>query len=454
MIWQRYEGLTFMNGGIPNRIPLTGGDFFTLVMERGVLVSKPPANLCRLRLRLDGKLDKRELEDEINTSGLGDWMSSVRWSRAFPFLKPKWKAGGGNFAVDEHDLDGELSEPLPPSLLNKVLSPFRPPAFSVDLLHGKDGNTSVLLSWHHALMDARGAEMLLSYMGRTTRGETAKGFFTPKRRTLKDNIDTWLNLFGRSFLARKSIHTVARYCRPPIASLLRDRVKIGGKLFYYVKNFDAEVTRSIDEACQNSGAGFRVSIFYLASSIMAFHKLMVMRGTVSASYVVPVPQDTRRRGATGPIFGNQFTFLFFRAEVDDLTSIENLIKVLTAQMLDQMRKSVPESFVITMELFRNLPVGIFAIQALTVTNGQIASFFFSCPGEVLGGMESFQDKKVEEVLHLPPANVSPGISIIFSRYNARLSSVISYAEGCIDKEEVEMLAREISLELTRVRKEL
>ena len=421
-------------------------------MELGTASPKPPANICRIVLHLDGYLSAGSLMEAVRKTGIENWLASAKWYRPIPFFIPRWKAGeGGNGTIihENRISEGDRGK-LPLSVLSRKVSPFTPPAFAFDLLHYPSGKTSLVLTWHHALMDARGAEMLTTLIGVTGNGKgPGHSFFFDRPATLKEDASSWLRIPSRSCFARKAIHTAARYCRAPIAAIGTAKSKSGedhGQV-YRVISFDSEDAALIDEACISAGAGFRISIYFLAATIRAFDKVISARGCKPSAYVVPVPIDTRKRGSMGPVFGNHITFLFFRAEQEDISSMNRLVNVLGKQMMEQIRDMTPESFTTTMELFRNLPMGIFALQAAGPTKGQIASFFFSFPGDTCHDLDSFLGVPVLEVLHLPPVSVPPGLSVIFNKHRGMLSVVLSFVEGWFDPDELNLLESSIRKEL-------
>ncbi|MCC6544376.1 MAG: hypothetical protein IT392_07740 [Nitrospirae bacterium] len=440
---------------MPGHVRLTGGDFFNLAMELGTVRPGPPANICRLVLHLDGYLSSGSLLEAIRKTGIENWLASARWSRPIPFFIPRWKANGngnGNdFFIHENEMAEDDRGKLPHTVLSRKVSPFNPPAFAFDLLHYPSRKSSLVITWHHALMDARGAEMLSAYIGVTVKGKgPAKPFFFERPATMKEDVSSWLRLPARSCFARKAIHTAASYSRSPIAAIgtsAKSKSGEGKDQVYKIISFDVEDTSSIDRACISAGAGFKISIYFLAAAIRAFDKVITSRGCKPSAYVVPVPIDTRKRGSLGPVFGNHITFLFFRAEQEDISSMNRLVTELSRQMTEQIRGMIPESFTTTMELFRNLPAGILALQAAGPTKGQIASFFFSFPGDTCPGLDSFLEVPVVEVLHLPPVSVPPGLSIIFNKYRGKLSVVLSFVEGWFDPDEIDLLDSSIRKEL-------
>lgn len=417
--------------------------------------SIPPANICRLILKLEGRLNSNSLYSAIQDSGFFEWLSNVRWSRPIPFMAPRWKVKGAKnkLLIAEHSAEeGEDSANyLLSEVSSRTVSPFKPPAFVFDLIHHRDNKTTLVFTWHHALMDARGAEMLISHIGRSNKIDVVDRLLSTRvLPTFRESFKMWLKLPSRANSARKAIHAVVKTSKPPMASIASgNSVKQGGPLFRVI-SFDLPETECIDNNCIAAGANFRSSLFYLAATIRAMHKLLEHRGCQPSAYVVPVPQDIRKKGGNGPVISNHVTILFYRAEPEDVATMKGLLKSLNEQMTDQIRNRTPESFITMMELFRNLPLSLFAFQVAGPTKGQIASFFFSSLGETCSDLQYFLDAPVKEVLHLPPVSFPPGLSIIYSRRNGRLSVVISLAQGCMSLDEIELFENSLRLELLNI----
>ncbi len=415
--------------------------------------STPPANICRLVLKLDGHIKSDSLHSAIQESGLLEWLSNVYWSRPFPFMAPIWKVKGtkNRILIAEHSADeGDSANYLPSSVMSRTVSPFKPPAFAFDLIHHGDNRTTLAFTWHHALMDARGAEILITDIGHSDKNSlrARRPIYAAMPPAMPERLKMLVKMPQKAYFARKAIHAVVKACRPTIASLASGRPQTpGGQQLFRIISFDPDQTKTIENNCIAAGANFRKSLFYLAASIRALHYVMLNRGCGPASYVIPVPQDTRKRGSRGPVISNHVTFLFYRAEPGEVLSMKGLIRSLSNQMVEQIRNRIPESFTATMELFRSLPLGLFAGQVSSPTKGQIATFFFSFPGDTCPDLEKFLGVPVSKAIHLPPVSMPPGLSIIFNEHRGRLSAVLSFVEGCIDPKELDLLEGSIRKEL-------
>ena len=440
-----------MSGKRPS-IPLTGGDYFALALDHTMRRAGMAGSICRLVVELGGRLEAKRLRAALDASGLEPWLANVRFSRALPFLKPRWRQrrGGGSLPIAER-----AAADAPPA-------PDERSNLAFDLVHQPDGKTALILTWHHGLMDARGAELLLHHIDASAAGkppspETVFGNVAP---TLREQLRDWLRAPARLRLSRQSLTLVDAASRPPLVSLTpngrrghrelaRGRASgaRGASSRFRTLSFTLEETARIAAVGDRAGAGFRRSLFCLAAAVRALDAVRARRGAETATWLVPVPQDRRRRGALGPIFSNQVSFLFYRGEPDDLASIETLVASLRRQMTEQVRDRIPDYFALAMEMFQRVPLGWYARILRGPSGGQFASLFFSDTGESFCGRTSFLGAPIVGIAHLPPVPVPPGVAVVCSTFQGRLGIVLSWVEGCLAADEVDLVERTLRSEL-------
>jgi hypothetical protein len=177
------------------------------------------------------------------------------------------------------------------------------------------------------------------------------------------------------------------------------------------------------------------------------HNVAVRRGNRDGAYLVPVPHDTRKRGANGPIFSNHLSILFYRIEPKFAGRISDILGELSRQMTDQIRDRFPESCMAALEMFKPLPLGYYVHHLGKPTRGKIATLCFSDSGESCAGMTEFCGGNIEEVTHLVPSWRPPGLTLIFLRFNQRLSALISSVDDCLLPAEVDSLERDLRFAL-------
>jgi hypothetical protein len=150
---------------LPRRIRLAAGDYFMHGQDRRMRQAGLPGNVCRVALRVEGGLDVAQLRERVAASPILDWLARVRIIRPLPMFPPLWRA-----EVRPRPFFHEHREPypysngpgrLPEVVLERDLQADRSPALALDLVHHPDATHDFVLSWNHALMDVRGAELLL-----------------------------------------------------------------------------------------------------------------------------------------------------------------------------------------------------------------------------------------------------------------------------------------------------
>jgi hypothetical protein len=341
------------------------------------------------------------------------------------------------------------NHPLPAGAIDRILGVRRAPMLAFDLIHGLNVQSTMVLTWHHGLMDAYGAELLLRLI------DSSVSQNVPPNREVFDTrqilFDTppsgWSQLANRGRFARKSLFLIDEVCRPPIASIgLKSPGSVKSNMYRRIR-FTEEETSRIDSACECAGAGFRRSLYFLAAAIRAFHRVRMASGNSGGSYVVPMPLDCRKRCSKGPLLSNPVSFLFFRVEPGQLQSMPNLIRSLSQQMMDLMRCEAPASFATALDFFRRIPLAMYSRILGGPTGGKMASFYFSDIGLSLHEIETFLGRRILDITHLAPVTIPPGLGIITSRFRERLSVILSWVAGCLSPNEQDLMAESLSHDL-------
>ena len=401
-----------------------------------------PGNVCRVALRLDGGLNTDLLRQRVATSPILDWLARVRIIRSFPFLLPRWRAAAKPRTIfHEHNepaTNGSEPGMLPSAVTERDLHAGEGPALALDLVCHADGTRHLVFSWNHALLDARGAELILRHLnagGAVKEPPTIENLINPAQREW--SLSKW---WGNMKLARGSMKWLRTSGREPLFTLLPGAQPTGpcrGQC-RVISFSDAEAAR-IDVRCQVLNAGFRRSHFYLAASIRALHAIAQRRGNKDGAYLVPVPHDMRRRGSNGPIFSNQLSILFYRIENSQADNLGAIIGELTRQMMDQIRNRFPECCMAALDMFKPLPLDYYVRHLGQPTGGKFASFCFSDSGETCAGMSDMLGGRIKEVTHLVPTWRPPGLTVLFWSFSGRPCVLLAWVDDCLSPAEVDTL---------------
>ncbi len=405
-----------------------------------------PGNVCYAVIRLGTGLDLERLRQRIATSPIMDWLARVRIVRPFPLLPPLWRTAAKPRVVlyEHNDQNGVPDTPwsLPPVVAERELHAARGPGLAFDVMRHEDGTSHLYLSWNHTLLDARGLDLLLNHLNA---GSEANG--APKIQDLISPKQSGWALSGwwpNVKKARGSVKWLHESGDEPLFSLVPPgpRARLC-RNHYRLTAFTEHETARIDARCQQLVGGFRRSHFYLAASVRALHAAAVQRGNQDGAYLIPVPHDTRRRGANGPIFSNHLSILFYRIEPQQAGRLGDILGELSRQMTHQIRDRFPESCMAALDMFKPLPLGYYVHHLGKPTRGKIATFCFSDSGEACAGMTELWGARILEVTHLVPSWRPPGLTVVFLRFGNRLSALLSGVDDCLSPVELEKLERDV-----------
>jgi len=430
---------------LPRQIRLAAGDYFMHGQDRRIRQSGMQGNVCCAVIRLGSDLDIERLRHRITNSPMIDWLSRVRLVRPFPLFPPVWRATGEPKTIFfEHEDPNDDSDmcSLPPQVAQHELRAERGPGVAFDLVRHADGTSHLYLSWNHTFLDARGLDFLLAHLNSNNDSNGAPKLqdFISSKQTGRREMGWWPN----AKMAHGSMKWLTKSGAEPLFSLISDKQRSGPcRNHRRLISFSVEDTARIDARCQKITAGFRRSHFFLAASIRALHTLAVKRGNKDGAYLTPVPHDTRKFGAKGPIFSNHLSILFYRIDPKFAERISDIVGELGRQMSDQIRDRFPECCIAALEMFKVLPLCYYLNHLGKPTHGKIASFSFSDSGEICPGMTELWGGKILDVTHVIPSWRPPGLTTLFLRYNNRLSIMLSWVDDCMNLAEVNGFERDL-----------
>lgn len=431
---------------LPRQIRLAAGDYFMHGQDLRMRKAGLPGNVCCAVMRLGRGFDVERLRRRIAGSAVMDWLARARIVRPLPLLPPLWRTNTPPqpLLFEHANSNGSEVPPgtLPPVVAQRELHAAKGPGLAFDVLRHADGTSHLFLSWNHTHLDARGLDLLLNYLNAEDEAKAVPGianFLSPGQRGW--GLSQW---WPNVKQAHGSVKWLNESGQDPLFSLLPPGPRRGlCRNSYRVIYFNPEETARIDARCAQVSAGFRRSHFYLAASIRALHSIAVKRGNQDGAYLIPVPHDTRRRGANGPVFSNHLSILFYRIEPKFAGRIAPILGELSRQMTDQIRDRFPQSCMAALDMFKPLPLGMYVNHLGKPTRGKFASLCFSDSGDTCAGMKDFMGGEILDVTHLVPSWRPPGLTIVFLRFGNRLTALISSVDDCMTPAEVDAMEADV-----------
>jgi hypothetical protein len=421
----------------PDRITLNGADYFLLQLDRLMWKSSDKRNVCTLAVTLADRLTLDKLEQRLANKPAYQWLCRLRLKTGLPFSLAKWAyvAKAGLPSIIEHQLTN--ANALPDAALSSALDIKNKSAFKIDLLQLESAGSIIVFTWHHSLMDARGGETFIRYLG------AADALKQPD--WLSDG-SSQLPLKERANIAAEMKQFLYDTAKLPLMSLYK-KTDVKPQGCYRVLSFTPQQNQIINEQARQLDAGFLLSAFYLAATAYAVARVQKQRGIDHGDVLVPVPLDRRRRGVDGAIIGNQVSFLFYRIPNAVLDDVPACTGELIQQMKNLMRSENPGNYTVMLDFLRRMP-GFFYRQMLQApTKGLMASFFYSDTGDSLQSFDTLFGQPVSAAVHYPPNMYPPGITFVFSRFQGALQVTLAYMDSVINADEVDLLLSQISLAL-------
>lgn len=379
-------------------------------------------SVCRFVMDLDGNLNKEQLQERLDTNVVLRDLLSLTIDRKGPLRKPTWKRVRNESPVLLYAHDSE--ELIPSHILDRGLYLEGGVPIVFDLVRRSSGSMSLIMSWHHILMDARGALLLLQHIGGLNGSQVDLSSSHNKIKYTAKLLGHTILLFLRytGLFWAPFIHKL----RSDIPSTKQpDRVHQKFNLI----EFDEAQSNLIDQKACDYGATTGTSTFYLGCTAMAVKNMLENKGGVVRNLWVPVPQDERKKGASGPIIGNHLSFIFYSMKKGDFSSLTTLVNSLHTQLVKQVRSGLPKAYDVLMRGFRKLPTGLYYRLVKGSRGEALASFLFTISPTPIFQENTFMGVKIKRVLSLPPNTYPPGFTVSFLKYNKRLQiSVLSYDE--------------------------
>jgi hypothetical protein len=432
---------------LPGQIQFAPGDYFMYNEDIWMRRSGLEGNICCAILRLGRGLDVARLRRRMKESLLMDWMARARVVRPLPFLPPVWRTASKPAEIFfEHDDKGnEMETPWSPPkvVLQRRLRPKSEPGVAFDVVHHADGTSHLFFSWNHIHLDASGVDFVLHHLNAENDANgtaSLKDFISPKQ--LKGlPVSQW---WDRMKFAHSSWNWLAESGKEPLFTPAPS-----GPRAKDLQNHQRRICFTEEETARIGGQvtkitnGFRRSHFYLAASVKALHNIARQRGNKEGAYLIPVPHDTRRHGAKGPIFSNHLSVLFYRIEAQQAARMVDIIGELGRQMTNMIRDKFPEACMAALNMFKILPPRVYLHELGKPTRGKLASLSVSDSGEACPGMTGFCGAEIFDVTHLIPCWRRPGVTILYLEFGKRLSIMLSWVDDSLTLAEAGSLERDL-----------
>jgi hypothetical protein len=409
---------------------LGGADVFHLVGDYAMRRDGAPGNHCAFAVTLDGRIDLGRLERRLARAVA--LVPELRFRLVYRFpLRPRWTEDPDfplarvDLVRSERPLVTEIAERLA-----KRVDGHRP--WVVDVLRGLERDT-VLLRTTHSLVDAKGTERLVRWLGSGSGEEPAppppreERFLTSERPLEKLDRET------RTALSRACNAHIKELGRKPILSLrgAMGDVRLGA-MRYERLLLTREETAALDRSIRKR-AKLAESSLMLYAATRVFDDAMRRRGFAPPRHLIPMPLSLDPKAGSGRILGNHLTMMMFALDRDDLADEPRALASLAEQQRTIVRDKLDLGMAAALDFARWLPPRVYDWMTTRPFGGEMASFVVSNPGSFT--IESFAGLPVVDAFSVPAVGTKPGFQMIFMRFGGCLSALMGYYDGLLPPDE-------------------
>lgn len=389
-------------------------DTFTFVLDREIRRAGMPGGYCGFALELGSVPDLVLLQQRLDRLAECFPVATARLARRGK--RYGWIATGRRLELERLDapLGGDretLCRQIAQGILNRPSGPESPPLSLYWVACGHGG--MLLLRWLHPLLDARGAKILLDFLG-----SAEPERFRESPSLVLQRLSEWSLWKKARFFIKAKRHN-ARINR--LESCLPTRMEAGAQeLRLRVRRYGPEDSERITRlALQYTGLAGR-TLYILG----CFMRALEQAGppAAKAGYCIPYAYNLRRQNAPTPVFGNHVSCLFAQATREQVRDRDGLMAHLLAEYRRTVREELDLAYLPLMWLGQWLAPERYApLLRRQPSGGELSSAWFSDVGEVRFGDSGFLGAGVTGLYYLTWMTLPPGLALLVGRMNGRFT---------------------------------
>lgn len=438
-------------------VPLTGCDCFHLALDGMMRQSGQGPNVALAVVELAGSIPPDALQRAVDGLSTTFPIVDARVRRRMPIGIPFWdvpRRARPPRLVLWHEAGARIASasrngaPIPQAadLVRQRLAAGPPDDTNlvIDGIERADGTTTLIVTWRHALLDAKGGELLvtaLDALGRDPMHDpgftgTAPERLASEREALRTRLEGMHSVGLRLDALRE----------PAFRSLGGPDARASAPLFRVLTLSDDDARLALGRAEEHSGA-FAQMAFFLATAARAHHAVFRARQADPGAYVVTIPVQTQRKGASGPVFQNHLSILFFGLPCADVADLGSLTRSIRAQLGEMMRGRLDQRWADGLRLARRVPSSLLMRMMRRRFRGEIASFFHSFTGSFANDVDSLLGTRVLNAYHVPTVSQPPGTGLFVGRHGSRLNVTLSWRRDALSDVEADVLLDSVRSDL-------
>ena len=333
----------------------------------------------------------------------------------------------------------QLNEPDREQACHRYLTGFLNTPFSDDmpklaamLLVLSDGSSRLALNFDHRLFDAAGGEQIIAILNDLWNGAEpdASGFMAPE--------GPWLNEWRHQFACGRTVNRALLSIRKQGTASLLSSNSVGSNRYALIQ-LDEAGFASLEKRADTE-AGPMMLTPYLAATIQeALHRIFSKRGDCNSICVCPMTVSLRQ-GRRDELFFNRWSIMPMYSSPN--SSHEERLKQQIGLFYTYIKNKLPYCLSKACLLCRPLPLPAIA-KFSQKSSGSSGTAAIALLSQMEFDSVFLLGEKVKELYHVPRIPPSPGLGIFMNRRGSKLNITLSWVDGVIDDEELEILASAI-----------
>ncbi len=400
-----------------NRYFLKGIDYFQLLIDHHNKKKGGRGHEARLAIFTREPVDVDQLRFTINQNEICKKLQSVRLSKTFGLGYPSitFNNLGEEIPIVVKTIDGTE---IPEQILNHAVNVYNMPPLHIHLLQFSNGTGCVLFAFHHILFDFAGVQSFISSLC----GEGEVPLMPPveKKRAFMVRFQAFFSAVFFTFREANANMTVEVKKLPKSQPFNIDYREIC---------FTSDEKSKIIENVSRYKLFLNQGMYFLSGVSKGMHDEVFSKQKKHNFIWVPLPVNVRKKGTTPAVLFNGLSFLFYKLRPIDLQTMQTTTTTIREQMVDQMRKKMPEAFIDFADGYWYMPMPFYAPMLYLPSWGKLSSFSFSVLGDTFKSLNTFLGQEVTNVINYPSNSIAPGVTFLFYEFRGQLRLMTSWVKG-------------------------
>lgn len=426
--------------------PLNAADYFTLVMDEEIRKVGLAGSFGGIVLELSEPPDIPSLETRI-TEFVRAFPESTaclrKRGRRFYWCSPRPTTNIFFVHKDEADQPSDTFQgKCVEIVMNRSESREHLLPLEFHLIFGNETHF-FLVRWLHPLCDAKGADLILSYLCET---DTAKrqALGCDSAQLVDQHLKSWPWWKKALYFIKAKQYIKAIDTKNSI--LPSDDTDTPQRMSYKIFRFDREQTAVINRQVRNNVGLIGSTLYFIGCFMRAVDKAGV--AVDGDAYCAPYAFNLRRQRAMSPIFGNQVSVLFTQAGKNLVADRKALFQHLKQQYQDAVRGKLDFAFLPTMWAGSWLSLEKYGqILRCNPKGRERSSFWFSDIGQIDLADSQFFGTDISGVFHVCQVTSPPSIALLVGQYNGQLTLSYSYIKPQISEDWLKQVQYRMEQEL-------